>query len=353
MKKRLLILIMTVVGYLCLGSHANALCLDLDSVATWGKFPRFCVNTYRWGDKFFNSYDSTYVEGTGYKFNVKFKADTWIDNYDFMLPDNYRMSMVSDYCTSAGIWVTYLAVSAGYDMNVNKYLGVNESARKRFNFKFSCALFSANFYWTTNNVGTSIKRMGKSGDVKKFDLPFNGINTKLFGVDAFFFFNNKKYSQAAAFNYSKIQKRSQGSFCLGFSYWTQDFNFDFTQLPLTIQQQVPDSWSNGNSHYQVYNHNYSVCGGYGYNWAFNKHWILGVSESPIVGLKHGTFNGEKPRVSFSLYNRFQLSAVWNNNRWFGGLILKAENGLFYDKSHSLYNGVFTGEASFGYRFNIW
>lgn len=334
-------------------NRANAFSLDLDSVATWGKFPRFCVNTYRWGDKFFNSYDSAYVEGTGYKLNVKFKADTWIDNYDFMLPDDYRMSMVSDYCTSAGVWISYLAVSAGYDMNVNKYLGVNESARKRFNFKFSCALFAANFYWVTNDVGTTIKKFGKGSEKEKYNLSFNGINTKLFGVDVFYFFNNKRYSQAAAFNYSKLQKRSQGSFYLGFSYWTQDFHFDFSQLPYQIVKDLPENWANHDYNYNVYNHNYSVRGGYGYNWAFNKHWILGVSESPIIGLKHGSFNGEKPKVSFSLYNRFQLSAVWNNRRWFGGLILTAENGLYYDHSHSLYNGIFTGEASFGYRFNLW
>ena len=31
--------------------------LNLDSIAAWGKFPRFCINTYRWGDRFFNGYD--------------------------------------------------------------------------------------------------------------------------------------------------------------------------------------------------------------------------------------------------------------------------------------------------------
>lgn len=353
MKRRFTILFLAIIGCLICGNRANAFGFDLDSVANWGKFPRFCVNTYRWGDKFFNSYDSTYVEGTGYKFNVKFKADTWSDNYNFLLPDDYRMSLASDLCTSAGVWVTYLAVSAGYDVNVNNILGVNSAARKRFNFKFSCALFAANLYWITNDVGTTIKKFGNNDNLHVHNLPFNGINTKLFGVDTYFFFNNKKYSQAAAFNYSKIQKKSQGSFCLGFSYWTQDFNFDFSQLPAEIKQEVPKEWVYDDYNYHIYNHNYSVCGGYCYNWAFNKHWILGVSETPIVGLKHGTFNGAEPRNSFSLYNRFQISAVWNNGRWFGGVIFKAENGLFYDKTHSLYSGVFTGEASFGYRFNLW
>ena len=59
----------------------------LDSIAAWGKFPRFCVGVYQWGDKFFNSYDSTYVQGSGKRWNVKMKLDSWFDQYDFRLID--------------------------------------------------------------------------------------------------------------------------------------------------------------------------------------------------------------------------------------------------------------------------
>ena len=48
----------------------KAFSLALDSVATWGRFPKFCVDVYRWGDRTFNSYDSTDVVGTGKKFNI-------------------------------------------------------------------------------------------------------------------------------------------------------------------------------------------------------------------------------------------------------------------------------------------
>ena len=50
-----------------------------------GKFPRFVVNTYRWGNEFFNGYDTTYVQGTGYKFSAKITADSWMDGYSFVL----------------------------------------------------------------------------------------------------------------------------------------------------------------------------------------------------------------------------------------------------------------------------
>lgn len=78
-----------------------------------------------------------------------------------------------------------------------------------------------------------------------------------------------------------------------------------------------------------------------------------MSESPLLGIKHGRENDDSSKVSLSLYNRAQASAVWNNRRWFAGLIISAENGLFYNKEHTLISGMFTVEASVGLRFNIW
>lgn len=352
MKHQLKTLILSL-AMLLAPSAAMGLSLDLDSIAAWGKFPRFCVNTYRWGDKFFNGYDSTYVEGTGYKFNVKLKNETWLDNYIFQLPDNYRITMASELNTSAGLYLSYLAVSLGYDINIGKLFGGASTMRKKFNFGFNCALFAAELYWITNNVGTTITSYGYRGDRKNVSIPFKGIDTNIFGVDAYYFLNHKKYSRAAAFNLSKIQKRSQGSWFIGLSYWTQTFDFDFNQAPEYIREDLPEHWKENGYQYNINNHNYSLRAGYGYNWVFHKHWVMGVSESPLIGIKHGTVNGEAPRVSVSLYNRIQASVAWNNRAWFAGVIFSGEFGWYLDHRQSLINGLFNAQAIVGYRFNLW
>lgn len=333
---------------------AKSLSLALDSIAEWGKFPRFCVNTYRWGDKFFNSYDTAYVEGTGYKFNLKLKTETWDDRYHFSLPENYRMNLVSDWSTSAGFWLSYLAVSVGYDLNVSKYFGGSDRVRRRFNFKFNCALFGADLYWITNDVGTTVKQFGPRDEMMTLNIPFDGINTTVFGIDTYYIINNKRYSRAAAFNFGKIQKRSQGSFFFGFSYWKQNFNFDFNKLPMSIKEDLPPSWAERGYVYYTDNHNYTARAGYGYNWVFAPHWLMGVSESPMLGIKHGYFNAhDQKKTSCSLANRIQLSLVWNNNHWFAGFIGTADNTLIYDKNHQLISGIYNLELSVGYRFNLW
>lgn len=42
-------ILMVLTAMVCVAVPGKALSFALDSVAEWGKFPRFCVNTYRWG----------------------------------------------------------------------------------------------------------------------------------------------------------------------------------------------------------------------------------------------------------------------------------------------------------------
>lgn len=334
-------------------TSASALSFDLDSIAAWGKFPNFCIKTYRWGDKFFNSYDSAYVQGTGYKFNVKLKSEAWLDNYVFSLPDDYMMTMASDVNVSAGIHVTYLAVTIGYDYNLMRLFSSHNAARKKFNFGFNCALFAADLYWISNDVGTKLTSFGHKGHVVDSSIPFNGINNNIFGLDVYYFFNNKRYSRAAAFNYSKFQRKSAGSWILGFSYYNQSFNFDFNGLDKSILDNLPKDWAENDYIFSFSYNNYAVRGGYGYNLVLPHNWTLGFSETPIVGVKRGTTNSGKPEVSFSFYNRMQASAIWSKKRIFAGVIFKLDNGLFMKRNQMLLNGVFSGEVSVGYRFNLW
>ena len=331
--------------------RADAISFALDSIAEWGRFPRFCVGVYRWGDKFFNSYDSTYVQGTGYKFNVKIKTESWTDAYNFRLPEEISMTMISDQSTTLGAYITYLAVSAGYDINISKLITGAERTRSRFNFGFNCSLLSVQWQYVSNDVGTTIKRIEEHGRYERTDIPFDGINTSLWSLEAYYFFNHKRYSQAAAFAFSKVQEKSQGSFYAGLSLSNNKYEFDFSSLPDPFLSYVPETWDK--NAYKVSTKNYSVVLGYGYNWVFARHWLMGVSESPIIGLRRGDINSCFDSNSFALSNRFSLSVVWNNGRWFAGVSGKLDTNLIYDKDHTFIAGLLTAEGSVGYRFNLW
>lgn len=345
-------IIIFVAIFVCFAPRAHGFSLALDSVATWGKFPRFCVNTYRWGDRFFNTYDSLYVVGTGNKFNVKFKADSWLDYYAFDFDNKTTMHMVSQPCTSMGVYLTYLAVSAGYDINVSKYFGGQEQARKRFNFSFSCSLFAADFYYLSNDIGTRITRFGPRHHVEHTNLDFKGINNYSWGLDTYYFFNHKRYSQGAVFGFSKIQRKSAGTFYAGLSIWMQKFNFDFGELPENMKLDIP--LQSTDYRYSVKSNNYAVKLGYAYNWVFKKNFLFAVTEAPTLGLRHGYVNNPNHiKNSFAMYNKLKVSLVYNYKKLFAGIIGYQEAGLIYDKEHALINMMMGVEMAVGYRFNLW
>ena len=90
----------------CAHATPRAFSFALDSIAAMGKFPAFCIKTYRWGDQFFNGYDTLYVKGSGHKFNVKVLTNTWVDYYNFDLQDNMSMRLQSDPSTTCLLYTS-------------------------------------------------------------------------------------------------------------------------------------------------------------------------------------------------------------------------------------------------------
>lgn len=338
--------------FLSMFQQASAIGIDLDTIASWGRFPKFCIDVYRWGDKTFNSYDSTYVVGSGYKFKVIERNESWIDYYGFQFEDNNQMRMVSDPCTSMGLHLSYLALSAGYDVNVSKFFGGNEKARKRFDFGFTCSLIAANFYFISNDIGTRIRWYDKDGKKLFGPYPFDGINCSSWGLETYYFFNHNKYSQAAVFSYSKIQKQSAGSFFAGLSYRQDAFDFDFSDEPDYIKALIPASWDNYT--YNRLNRNYAFKLGYGHNFVFPHNWTLGVMESPVVGIRKGAIGEvELSKVALSFSNRVNVGAAYNHKAWFVGLHGEWDMGFIKEKDHTFVNMMLSFTASVGFRFNLW
>jgi hypothetical protein len=333
-------------------NSAHAFSLNLDSISEMGRFPKFCIDTYRWADKFFNGYDTLYVRGTGYKFNAKIKTESWTDYYAIDFINKTHMNMTSRPSTSAGLYLSYLAVSLGYDINFSKYFNGGERARKRFDFQFNCMLLAAQLYYINNDVGTRITGFAPEGQQSyNPKLHFDGINTTQFGADVSYFINHKRYSQSAAFNYGRVQIKSGGSFYVGLSYWRQKYNFDFSGLPEDMTMYLP---SDGDYHYQINTHNYFVKGGYGYNWVFSRHWMLGVSESPMLGVTHGYISTvDNSGNTFALLNDLRLAVVFNNKQWFSGMTLGGRVGVVGNRKRALTTAILTMEISAGMRFNLW
>ncbi|MDE7156122.1 MAG: DUF4421 domain-containing protein [Muribaculaceae bacterium] len=341
MKYRLLILLLSLIS---LHNTAFSFNVNLDSIATKGKFMKFYVDTYRFTDKFFNEIDTAYVSPTGYKWNVKLRAISWTDFNGFYFDNSHQLGMASPFCSSIGADVQFMAIALGYDINMNKLFGGKDRSKSRFNFEFSSARFSGRFYSLKNNDGMDLKSINKKPIEK---ILFPGITSSTWGIDLTYYFNYKRYSNQAAFSFGKIQKRSQGSFITGLIFQSQKLFFDMNKLPGDIKEWLPENWQNRD--FKSDGKNIGISGGYGQNWVPHKNITLGFMGLVIPSLHYGYLNSIEKGYSFRLNYRFSASAVWNHNRWFVGAVAKADAGFIYSES-TLTNGQLSLEAKFGWRF---
>lgn len=318
-----------------------------DSNVIYPKFIDFCVRVYRWGDRTFNTYDNNYVLPTGKNWKLMLRSDNWTDSYAFQFRPNIPVRMLSNVYASLGGYISFMAVSVGYTLNMSKIIGDKPGSQKRWDFNFNTALFTVDAYYSSNSGGSIIRRFGDYKDGKWIHEDFPNLRLKSYGADAYYFFNHKRYSQGAVYNFSKYQLRSQGSWIVGFSAGHSSIKMDFATLPDEIQSFLPDERRQYNF---IYN-SYSLLGGYGYNWVFAPKWCLNTTVLPSVGVKH-TFEESiedvKQRMLLSV--RARMGLVYNIRNLFFGINGRFDGSWHINPGYYFFNAIVTFGGTFGFRF---
>lgn len=322
--------------------------LDLsDTTVVYPKFLKFCVDVYNWGDKFFNSYNPEYVVGTGHRWKARIVNENWTDSYLLRLrKDKINMRMLSHLNDNIGAYLHYMAVSVGYSVDLNTVFKGKKTQNTRFETNFNCALFNFDLYYY-HSIGTSVRNITDYNINNLVGLDFPDVVSNNFGVSLYYFLNNKKYSQGAAYNFSKFQKKSAGSWMFGITYSNLDISMDFRNLNDKLeprQTRLPD-----NLHF----HYFSYCAlfGYGYNWVWHPKWLFNVTAMPSVGFNNcyeDSSDGQGHQFALNLHGR--LSLTFNHKLLFVSLIGKATGNWYISKNVSLLNGIEYFSLNVGMRF---
>jgi len=321
--------------------------LDLhDKTIEYPKFLDFCIEVYRWGDHAFNYYDSTYVTGTGKNWKVMLKSNNWLDSYSGQLTsDHIRMQMNSDLTCNFGAQISFMALSLSYMVNLRDPLAGRQVKNTRWEFSFTSSRLALEAYFTKNNQNSvHLHRLGSWHGSKDF----NGLTRESYGAYAYYFFNHKRYAQAAAYCFSKYQRRSAGSFLAGLHLSRQDITIDFSVLPTSfLRAKVPQDLRLCRFRYR----DFCALIGYGYNWVFAKNWLLNITGIPSVGYRHSFANsveGEKGLLSTNI--RGKAALVYNRGSWFYGLHIISDGHWYHSRQHSLFNSCHDFNFTAGYRF---
>jgi hypothetical protein len=177
--------------------------------------------------------------------------------------------------SSVGFWVGYRGTGFSYSKSLTKNAG------RYYSFSSTGAKYGFNFrlrrFNTQDAKFSSIDH--EKGQTSQSDTAVNmpaPVWIRSVYVNGYYVFNGHRYSQAAAYNQSVIQRRSAGSFLLG-ATWYQS-SFDYSDIRNFVFMII------GHGIYRAKVHQANIGVGYGYNWVPLRGLVVNVMAMPTVSV---------------------------------------------------------------------
>ena len=309
---------------------------------------KLASKAYKFYTKAFNNYDTAYVVGIDKDWKMMLINNDWFDSYGGLVGKNRELTMYmySKVTPSLGVHVSYLGIGYTYMFDMSDLLGGNRTHHHTWEMSFATSRFAFEAYKSHNIGSVTIGRFGDYNNGKTALREFDGITRDSWGTDFYYFFNHRKYSQHAAYSYSKIQRRSAGSLIAGFLISNQEVYIDFSSLPQDMK-----AYLNDRENYYYHYRTYSFLVGYAYNWVFHRNWLFNVTAAPAVGWNHSfedSADGKGNLFSFNL--RARIGLVRNFSHVFLGLQGFIDAHLFHSKKEDFINTMNNINMVVGFRF---
>ena len=311
-----------------------------------------------------NDVDTLYISPNKYNFAFMLEQSTWFEHYRLGggQGETYQsINLAPNANAKLGVYFGWRWIFLGISFDFKDILGKpkspNQKNRKELVFNLYSSNFGVDLY--SRKTGSDFKITSYSNfnlNHDYTDTQFEGFESKIKGLNAYWIFNHRKFSYPAAFSQSTNQRRSCGSLMAGFSYSQHKITFDQTLLPSEMQEQIRPSLQFHNLKYTDYN----LSVGYGYNWVFAKNCLLNVSLLPAIGFKKARVD-DKPTatesgwkqwikdVNFDLITRAGIT--WNNSKYYVGASLVLHTYDYRKENLSMTNSF--GSLRIYMGFNFW
>ncbi len=251
-----------------------------------------------------------------------------------------KSHLTTRHKTTISIGAAYRGISLSYSINPAKLAGLYKDYDLNINFYSKRFCLNANYQHSSSlsgNIyyGDDTYRMN-SGDTEM----------KVWNITAYYIFNHRRFSIAAPFSQSYIQRRSAGSWLAGISYQggkvkptdeLKENHPEFRDVRLSIGH-------------------IGIGGGYGHNFVFGRKWLLHLSFLPtfvVYNRNNISVDGERLNVGhmrFDMLFNERVALVCNfSPRYFAGINAVANNSFFGTKSIAMHQGKWAAHAYFGMR----
>ncbi|MDO5446627.1 MAG: DUF4421 domain-containing protein [Prevotellaceae bacterium] len=369
--------------------------------------------------------DSAYVEKSHYDWSVMLKNKISREYISIDNADAVSIDMQSHTSNKGGINVGWRFISGGISYDFNYQITDPDRKKEELGVSIFSQKFNADLVYRRTGGDYSITKMKMHPDYplgynptfepgtpgyddpnyslsdafkdlsNSEDISGSLIKTTTVGANLYYVFNNKRFSYPAAWSKSARQKISAGSPLAGVGYTHQKIESSMylfsmaTALMLMMSEddlglaEYFDKYNETMKHSTLCTcmrfDDYTLWGGYAYNWVPARNFLVGASATLGVGVKHLSGNndsfhetikqlneefGEEPSA-FTVPELYgysgtivdidavgRLSLMWNNDRLFGGArgsinYYRYRNGSLPIKSDKLY---WSAELCFGFKF---
>ena len=307
--------------------------------------------------KEFNAVDTTFISPNLYNLAFMLEHSSWYEYYRLGSNSNnggQSISFSPNANFKLGVYFGWRWIFLGYSFDVKDIFGGHKNKAKKTEMALNLysSKFGVDLYW--RKTGSDFKIRSYNGfqlNTPTKNMDFNGFQSKIKGLNAYWIFNYKRFSYPAAYSQSTNQRKSAGSLMAGFSYSQHNISFDYDKLPTEMRDQLHNALLFKKVKYS----DYSLCLGYGYNWVFAKNWVSNLSLLPAIAYKKSKIN-DTPQphthwikdINFDLITR--ASIVYNNSKYFAGAALVMHTYDYRKEDFSLTNTFGTLRVYVGLNF---
>ena len=305
-----------------------------------------------------NAIDTNYISPNLYNLAFMLEHSTWYEHYQLGTNQNNQIQKLNfspNLGTKMGIYFGWRWIFLGYTFDVEDLFGENKNKpkKKEMSLNIYSSKFGMDLYY--RKTGSDFKLRSQKGfklDEQIKNIQFDGLQSNIIGLNAYWIFNHKKFSYPAAYSQSTNQRKSAGSFMAGFSYSRHKIFFDHNKLPDPMKENLNPQLQFNKIKYS----DYSLGFGYGYNWVFAKNWVSNLSLLPGIGFKKSKIDDNDFKdehwikdINFNLITR--AGVVYNNSKYFAGASLVMHTYDYRKPNLSVTNSFGTLRIYAG--FNFW
>ena len=321
------------------------------------QFKKFFNRSVEW----FNATDTNYIQPNKYNLTMMLEQSTWFEHYHLSGTGengNQLLGFAPKVNTKLGVYFGWRWIFLGYSIDLaSLFKKEREKPRTEMVFNLYSAKFGVDLYYRKTGSNFRITTCKNFDNAEKYiGTNFNGFNSKIKGLNAYYIFNSEKYSYPAAYSQSTNQKKSCGSLMAGFAFSQHDITFDQSKLPQEIKDQIRPSLNFNKLAYTDFN----LSLGYGYNWVFAKNCLLNISLLPAIGYKKARINDTLTTpnsdwtqwvkdINFDLITRAGIT--WNNSKYYVGATLILHTYDYRKDNFSMTNSF--GSLKIYAGFNFW